>query len=84
MLTRYCFGLIVLVSLSGIGVANPAQTHSQQHKFKLSQLENYGCEAKGRVQDCSGKVIEEILARGKDSIPILISQLTDTSQAKNP
>jgi len=38
--------------------------------------------AKGRVQDCSGIVMEKILADGKDAIPILISQLTETARAK--
>jgi hypothetical protein len=40
--------------------------------------------AKGRVQDCSsGTVMQQILADGKNAIPILISQLTETAKTKN-
>ena len=38
--------------------------------------------AKGRVQDCSGTVMQQILADGKNAIPILISQLTETARTK--
>jgi hypothetical protein len=52
-------------------------------KYPLTQFDNYGCMAKGRVQDCRGKVTQQILADGKDAIPILISQQTETAVAKN-
>jgi len=39
--------------------------------------------AKGRVQDCRGTVMQQILADGAEAIPILISQLTETAVAKN-
>src|ERR1700685_1401378 len=52
-------------------------------KYPLTEFDNYGCMAKGRVQDCSGKVMQQILADGKDAIPILISQLTQTTIKKN-
>ncbi len=58
----------------------PAQ--SKRVKYQLTQFDNAGCEAKGRVQDCNGKVIQQILADGKDAIPILISQLTETTRTK--
>ncbi len=38
--------------------------------------------AKGRVQDCGGKVMQRILADGKRAIPILISQLTETTRTQ--
>jgi hypothetical protein len=82
MLTRNCFRQIVLLFL--VAMALPALSSGQQRKFPLSQFGNDGCEDKGRVQDCSGKVIQEILAGGKNSIPILISQLTETTQTKKP
>ncbi len=60
-----------------------AYTQAKRAKFPLTEFDNYGCMAKGRVQDCSGKVMQQILADGKDAIPILISQLTETAIAKN-
>jgi hypothetical protein len=39
--------------------------------------------AKGRVQDCSGAVMQQILADGKNAIPVLISQLTETAKTRN-
>jgi hypothetical protein len=48
-----------------------AQTKSG--KYPLTQFDNYGCMAKGRFQDCSGTVMQQILSDGKDAIPILIS-----------
>ncbi|MBS1851032.1 MAG: hypothetical protein JST79_08990 [Acidobacteria bacterium] len=45
------------------------------------------CRAKGRLQDigyCSSKTMDQILARGKDAIPILISQITDTRPTRKP
>jgi hypothetical protein len=75
---------IILLFLIGIAVADHTQAQSQQRKFLLSKFDNYGCQAKGRVQDCSGKVMQEILAVGKGSIPILISQLTDTARTEKP
>jgi hypothetical protein len=68
--------LIVLVAC----VLMPAQTKIA--KYPLTQFDNYGCMAKGRVQECDGKVIQRILADGKSAIPILISQLTETARTK--
>jgi hypothetical protein len=45
------------------------------------------CRAKGRLQDleyCSSKTMDQILAQGKDAIPILISQIADTRPTKEP
>ncbi len=50
--------------------------------YALTQFDNEGCMAKGRVQDCSGTVMQEILADEKKAIPVLISQLTDTTRTK--
>lgn len=49
-------------------------------KYPLTQFDSSGCMAKGRVQDCSGKVMRRILTDGKHAIPILISQLTETTR----
>jgi hypothetical protein len=64
-------------------MAQPGLGQGKRSKYPLTQFDNYGCMGKGRVQDCSGTVMKEILADGKDAIPILISQLTDTTRTKN-
>jgi hypothetical protein len=61
----------------------PASTQAKRAKYPLTKFDNYGCMAKGRVQDCRGKVMQQILSEGKDAIPILISQLTETAVAEN-
>jgi hypothetical protein len=59
-------------------------TQAKRAKYSLTQFDNSGCMAKGRVQDCSsGTVMQQILADGKNAIPILISQLTETAKTKN-
>ena len=80
------FGQMVLLFFffSGIVLLDSTEIQCQQRKFPLSKFDNYGCQAKGRVQDCSGKVIQKILAGGQASIPILISQLTDTARTATP
>jgi hypothetical protein len=45
------------------------------------------CRAKGRVQDkgyCDSKIMDQIIAQGKDAVPVLISQITDTHELKEP
>jgi hypothetical protein len=58
------------------------RTQAKSAKYPLTQFDNEGCMAKGRVQDCSGAVMQQILADGKNAIPILISQLTETAKTK--
>jgi hypothetical protein len=58
-------------------------------KFPLWNFDevNHSCGAKGRLQDkdyCESKMMDQIIAQGKDAIPILISQLTDTRASKEP
>jgi hypothetical protein len=55
--------------------------------YALSTWSNIGCRAKGRFQDreyCGSPVIDQIVADGKDAIPILISQITDSRIIANP
>jgi len=45
------------------------------------------CHEKGRLQDqgmCQAKVIDQIMAQGKEAVPVLISQITDTRELKDP
>jgi hypothetical protein len=72
--------LIILVACLLTPTAYP---QNKRVKYKLTQFDNTGCMAKGRVQDCSGTVMQQILADGMDAIPILISQLTETTRTKN-
>jgi hypothetical protein len=72
------FILVALAALAHFGYAQGGGGH----KFLLTQFDDYGCRAKGRVQDCPGTVMTQILADGKNAIPILISQLTETTRTK--
>jgi hypothetical protein len=83
MLRRIRFSQIVPLFLALATVNENIEAQSQPHKFPLSKFDN-GCRFKGRVQDCPGKVMQEILAGGKRAIPILISQLTDTARTQQP
>lgn len=45
------------------------------------------CRAKGRLQDkgyCQSKLMDQIIAHGKTAVPVLISQLTDPRDTKQP
>jgi hypothetical protein len=45
------------------------------------------CRSKGRLQDkgyCESRIMDQIVAQGKNAIPVLISQLTDTRELKEP
>lgn len=71
-----------LVFTTAIITYSPAEAKSA--KFPLASFENTNCHLKGRSQDCPGKVMTEILKKGKDAVPILISQLTDSERTKKP
>jgi hypothetical protein len=84
--------LLLILTLFGVPTVSSAQAHSATKKARAFPLWNFDeregmCRAKGRLQDleyCSSKTMDEILARGKDAIPILISQITDTRPTKEP
>lgn len=55
--------------------------------YPLHTWKNITCRAKGRFQDreyCSSKIMDQIVAEGKPSIPILISQITDARWIAEP
>ena len=79
MLMRNHFAQIILLFFVGIAMTD-LEAQGQSLKFHLTKFDNYGCQSKGRSQDCSGRLMQEILVGGKGSIPILISQLTDTAR----
>lgn len=80
---RKVIGQIALGLFIPVLMTQSANTQAKRAKYPLTEFDNYGCMAKGRVQDCKGKVMQLILADGKDAIPILISQLTETAVTKN-
>ncbi len=71
-----------MASVAAMVAASPAESKSA--KFPLASYDNTGCRFKARSQDCPNQVMKDILAKGKDSIPILISQLTDSERTKKP
>jgi len=73
---------IAIALLLSFLLVQSGQAQTNKNKYSLTQLNNEGCMAKGRVQDCSGPVMQQILADGKNAIPVLISQLTETARTK--
>jgi hypothetical protein len=69
----------IFVSVLVIPSAHP---QTKRARYPLTQFNNEGCMAKGRVQDCDGSVMNQIRADGKTAIPVLILQLTETARAK--
>src|SRR4051794_20116538 len=76
---RIVFISVVILAMTGYGCAM-----SRAEKFPLSSFDSSGCQFVGRSQDCSGKVMSDILAAGKSAIPVLIAQLTDSDRTKRP
>jgi hypothetical protein len=67
------------------GQSSTHETAPKLREFPLLSFDEIGCRAKGRLQDkdyCRSKVMDQIIAQGKDAIPILISQITDTRPLK--
>jgi hypothetical protein len=85
--------VICVLALPCIVTTSGAETHSQKRaEFPLWQFDKlmrtpHTCAAKGRLQDkgyCDSKVMDAIIAKGPNAIPILISQLTDTRATAEP
>src|ERR1700722_13736185 len=83
MLNCGCFGRVALLALLGMTLSGNTSARSRTDGFPLAQLSATFC-GKGRLQDCDSRdpVMREVLSRGKDAIPILISQLTDPTRSK--
>src|ERR1035437_6190884 len=83
MLNPGRFGRVVLLALLGMLLAGNSGAQSRTDRFPLTQLDASFC-GKGRLQECDSRdpVMREVLSRGKDAIPILISQLTDSARPK--
>jgi hypothetical protein len=80
-------GCIAVLAVSG---QTYAQGPANQHKrYPLERFDEQGhtCRAKGRLQDrdyCASHLMDQIVSDGKNAIPVLISQLLDTRQTKEP
>lgn len=77
LVAHIAFAIIV-----SILIVHTGNTQTTKATYPLTQFDNSGCMAKGRVQDCPGAVMKQILADGIHAIPILISQLTETTGTK--
>lgn len=72
-----------------IGLCQTA--HPSSREFPLSKFDEMTtyptCRAKGRLQDkgyCDSRLVDQIVAKGKTAVPILISQITDTRATRRP
>lgn len=69
--------------------AAEGQAAAKQKSYPLWNFDEQGetCRAKGRLQDleyCASHLMDQIVADGKEAIPILISQLRDTRATQKP
>jgi hypothetical protein len=77
MVNRCC--LLRLLALAFAALSSAQLTMAQDlHKFPLTDFENRLCRGKGCMQDCNDPVVRQVLAGGIGSIPVLISQLTES------
>jgi hypothetical protein len=91
-MARIFASISACVLLFGISLCLPAFAQGAIQLPKAFPLLNFDevnrtCRAKGRLQDkeyCDSKTMDQIIAGGKASAPILISQLTDTRPLKEP
>jgi hypothetical protein len=80
----FWFWILALAALSCVQSA----VSQVPHRFALDQFEDIRCRANGRLQDCStgypvNPVTTQVLAAGKRSIPVLISQISETARTKD-
>jgi hypothetical protein len=86
--TALSVAAILILGLSTHAAAAPSPPNKPK-TYSLWNFDEHGpsCRAKGRLQDhgyCSSRLMDRIVADGKDAIPILISQLRDTRPTKQP
>lgn len=81
---------VVVLACLAINVPGRAQSSPQApYSFPLWNFdeEYHTCRAAGRLQDrryCQSQVMDTIVAQGKNAIPILIAQLTDSRKTTEP
>ena len=84
----FCAVLLVLAVLETPSVICQ-RPPTKNDRFSVLNFEqpNITCRAKGRFQDkdyCDSRFIDQIVAAGKEAVPELIAQLTDTRRMKEP
>ena len=77
--------IVCVAALAGISCAQSVAR--KELPFDLSQLVfvvdgQQICEDKGRLQDYPSKVMDQIIAGGSKSVPVLIGRITDTRVMK--
>lgn len=80
-----CFLLVIHAGMPAAAQSHPDKSEA----FPLLKFDEAAgtCRAKGRLQDkdyCASATMDAIVARGKEAVPILISQLTDARAVKEP
>lgn len=80
---------MIAVCLFSVISAQAESTAHQPLRFDLSKIGfvlngQQICEDKGRMQDYPSETMEQIIAAGPKSIPVLIAMLTDERELKTP
>ena len=79
--------VVILAGRNDAGQTTPPKV-KEFPLWKFDELAtNHTCGAKGRLQDkgyCDSTLMDQIIAQGNASIPVLISQLTDTRRTQEP
>jgi hypothetical protein len=78
---------LIAFCLLSAGLSNGQTMPREQLQFDLSKIGmvvdgQQICEDAGRVQDVPSKVMDQIIAGGQRSVPVLIAMITDTRIAK--
>jgi hypothetical protein len=83
-------GLILLCAFLSCCVANAQSEPTSGEEIPLWKFDEMtapgSCRMMGRFQDkeyCDSKVVDQVLALGKDAIPLLISELTDERKTRH-
>jgi len=88
---RFCFrGLLSLFFVASCAMAGAQSKPAAPGEIPLWRFDELtapgSCRTMGRFQDkeyCDSQVVDQVLALGKDAIPLLISELTDTRKTKH-
>lgn len=78
---------LIAFCLLSAGASSAQSTPRGKLRFDLSRIGfvvegNQVCEDKGRLQDFPSKVMDQIIAAGPKSVPVLIGMITDARPAK--
>jgi hypothetical protein len=74
--------LMMLVSHSLAQTTTSTKLHFDLSKIGFIVNGRQICEDKGRLQDFSSKAMDQIIAAGTESVPVLIGMITDSHEIK--